>query len=44
MALWAARDLLRHPAEAMLTGLCLALLTAVARLFQGIADFSKIAA
>lgn len=29
MALWAARDLLRHPAEAMLTGLCLALLTAV---------------
>ncbi|MEE4608016.1 MAG: FtsX-like permease family protein [Desulfobacteraceae bacterium] len=29
LALWAARDLLRHPAEAMFTGLCLAALTAV---------------
>jgi hypothetical protein len=29
LALWAARDLLRHPAEAVLTGLCLAALTAV---------------
>ena len=29
LALWAARDLLRHPAEAVLTGLCLAMLTAL---------------